>query len=131
MAVQHWLTRYHTGNDTIDRLHEELFDLMDGVYGDILAKAGPVLVAGKVRKLGQLTLTHFLEEEAEMKAAGYAALAAHAASHGAIRDQLQSLIAAADRGQAVGTEALEVMGQYLTQHIKQFDLAWAKASAKK
>lgn len=129
MTVQHWLTRYHTGVAAIDALHDDLFDRMDKVYSDIISKTGPVVVAKQVAELSDRILTHLDEEEAEMRTASYAGLEAHAANHRALRAQLQALRKRADAGGNVGTDALDALNQYFTTHIKQFDLAWAKATA--
>lgn len=130
MAVQHWLTRYHTGVAAIDILHEALFDRMDDIYSDIIAQAGQARIAQKVVLLTGQVITHLDEEEAEMRKEGFAGLEAHAASHKALRSQLSALAKRAESGAAVGTDVLDAMNQYFTVHIKQFDLAWAKAAKK-
>lgn len=127
MAVQHWLTRYHTGVAAIDTLHDDLFDRMDKVYSDIISKAGPVVVAKQVAQLTDKVIAHLDEEEAEMRTAKYDGLEAHAANHRALRTQLQALRKRADAGGNIGTDALDALNQYFTTHIKQFDLPFAKA----
>ncbi len=130
MAVQHWLTRYHTGVASIDSLHDDLFDRMDHVYSDIISKAGPVVIAKQVSELTIKVIDHLDEEEAEMQKAGYDGAEAHTANHRALRVQLQALRKRADAGANIGTDALDVLNQYFTNHIKQFDLPWAKSLAK-
>lgn len=127
MPVQHWLTRYHTGTASVDNLHEGLFDRMDEIYTDIINQAGSARIADKVVKLSGQVIAHLDEEEAEMRKTGFAGLEAHAASHRALRSQLAALAKRAESGAAVGTDVLDAMNQYFTTHIKQFDLAWAKA----
>ena len=126
MAVQHWLTRYHTGVVAIDTMHDELFDRMDIVYSDIISKAGPALVAKQVIALTDKLLAHLDEEEAEMHAGKYSEVEAHAANHRALKVQLQALRKRSDAGANIGTDALDALNQYFTTHIKQFDLPWAK-----
>ena len=126
MAVQHWLTRYHTGVAAIDALHDELFDRMDKVYTDIISKAGPVPIAKQITELTGKVLEHLDEEEGEMKTASYDGLEAHAANHRALRTQLQALRKRAEAGGNIGTDALDALNQYFTTHIKQFDVPWAK-----
>lgn len=130
MAVQHWLTRYHTGVAAIDRLHDELFDRMDRVYTDIINRAGPVVVVQQVSELTGELLKHLDEEEAEMRQTGFAGLDAHAADHRALRTQLAALQKRATGGGNIGTDALDTLNQYFATHIKQFDLAWAKSLAR-
>lgn len=128
MAVQHWVTRYHTGVEMIDRLHEHLFDLMDDIYNDIIAKkAGSTVVARKVSNLVAAVIAHLDEEEAEMTKASYVGLEAHVVSHKALRSQLAAVVKRSEAGATVGTDVLDTMNQYFTTHIKQFDLLWAKA----
>lgn len=127
MPVQHWLTRYHTGVASIDQMHDDLFDRMDRVYTDIINKTGPVVVAKQLDELADKLIAHLDEEEAEMRKAGYAGLEAHAASHRALRTQLVALKKRASVGGNIGTDSLDALNQYFTTHIKQFDLAWAKA----
>ena len=128
MAVQHWLTRYHTGVAAIDALHDELFDRMDRVYSDIIAKAGPVPIARQIGELTGKLIEHLDEEEGEMRQAAYAGLEAHAANHKALRTQLAALRKRAEAGGNIGTDALDALNQYFTNHIRQFDLPWASAS---
>ena len=130
MAVQHWLTRYHTGVAAIDALHDELFDRMDKVYSDIIAKAGPVPIAKQISELSDKLISHLDEEEAEMRKAGYADVEAHAANHRALRTQLQALCKRVDAKANIGTDSLDALNQYFTSHIKQFDLPWAKSISK-
>lgn len=129
MAVQHWVTRYHTGVAAIDTLHDDLFDRMDKVYSDIISKTGPVVVAKQVTELTEAVLAHLDEEEAEMRQATYDGLEAHIANHRALRTQLQALRKRAEAGGNIGTDALDALNQYFTTHVKQFDLPWAKATA--
>lgn len=127
MGVQHWLTRYHTGVEAIDRLHEHLFDLMDDIYNNIINKTGQAEVSRKIVKLVAAVIAHLDEEEAEMAKASFNGLEAHAASHKTLRGQLSAVAKRADAGAAVGTDVLDAMNQYFTTHIKQFDQVWAKA----
>lgn len=129
MAIQHWLTRYHTGVAVIDAMHDELFDRMDKVYSDIISKTGPVSIAKQIGDLTGKLIAHLDEEEGEMQQAAYQGLEAHAANHRTLRTQLQALRKRAEAGGNIGTDALDALNQYFTTHIKQFDLPWAKASA--
>lgn len=130
MAVQHWLTRYNTGVAEIDAMHTELFDRMDRVYSDIISKAGAVAVAKQITALTDKLIAHLEEEEVEMRAAKYADTELHAANHRALKTQLQALRKRAEAGANIGTDALDALNQYFTNHIKQFDLPWAKAVSK-
>jgi hemerythrin len=130
MTIQHWLTRYHTGVAAVDTLHDDLFDRMDHVYSDIISKAGPVPIAKQVSELTEKVIAHLDEEEAEMRLAAYAGTEAHTANHKGLRVQLQALRKRADAGANIGTDALDVLNQYFTTHIKQFDLPWAKTITK-
>jgi hemerythrin-like metal-binding protein len=131
MPVQNWITRYHTGVKDIDSLHEEIFDLLNEIYGDIIGQTGQVAVGNKIRKLVKITLDHFDDEEAEMRAYAYPEVHAHSAAHQTLRDQLTSLASQIDAGKPAATEALDVMNQYFTQHIKGHDQRWAKFAATK
>jgi hemerythrin-like metal-binding protein len=129
MSVQHWLTRYHTGVAAVDKLHDELFDRMDRIYTDIINRTGNAAVARQVVELTDRLVAHLDEEEEEMRKAGFDGLEAHAANHRALRTQLQALAKRAAAGGNIGTDALDAMNQYFTSHIKQFDVAWAKAQS--
>lgn len=126
MPVQHWLTSYHTGVETIDALHEELFALMDRIHSDIIARAKAADIATRIAELAQRTVAHLDAEEEEMRRAAYPNLAAHAASHQILRRRLVELARHAVTGQPVGPEVLDALNRYFAEHIRQFDLAWAK-----
>lgn len=125
MTVQPWAERYRTGIARIDQHHDEVFELMDEAYNAIIGQQGRNVVEAKVTKVIALTLDHFSDEEREMQQANYDG-AAHIASHQALRDQLNALTARLATGNAASSEALEVMSQYLTQHIRTHDARLAK-----
>mgnify|MGYP000142923486 CR=1 FL=1 len=130
MAVQHWLTRYHTGVASVDAMHDDLFDRMDRIYTGIINKTGPVPVARQVEELAVHLIKHLDEEQAEMSAAKYTGLEAHSANHRLLKVQLVALSKRASVGANIGTDSLDALNQYFTTHIKQFDLPWAKSMSK-
>lgn len=125
MAVQPWAEHYRTGIERIDRHHDDLFALMDEAFTAIIARSPSDVIKAKVSVIITQTLDHFTEEEREMQRAGIDGTA-HLASHNALRDQLTSLTERLAAGTAVSSEVLDVMNQYLTQHIRVHDARLAK-----
>ncbi len=126
MPATPWYEQYRTGIASIDHMHEEIYTLVNALYDDVLAKAPIVTSRPKIAKLTQLSLTHFDEEEADMKRTGYPDTATHSAAHQVFRDQLAGIQAQLKEGKQVTGDTLEIVRNYLTQHAKIHDMKLAK-----
>jgi hemerythrin len=127
MAVSSWSNRYRTGIAEIDAHHEELLNRMDALYTAIIGSYDNKAVDGLIANVIDITIDHFASEEKDMNRLAYAQAVEHSASHQEFRGKLLALRADNRVGKKVGTEALEVINTYLTNHIKAFDLPLAKA----
>lgn len=126
-SVKPWLQRYLTGIASVDAHHEELLTRLDALYGAIIKHYDAATVDGLIANVIDLTIEHFAAEERDMNRAGYGKAAEHAASHQEFRARLQRLRDQARSGARVGTDTLDLLNQYLGDHIKIHDLPWAKA----
>lgn len=127
MSVKPWLQRYSTGIASIDAHHEELLGRMDALYGAIIKGYDAKAVEGLVANVIDVAIDHFAAEEKDMNRVGYSQAVEHGASHQEFRTRLLRLRDDCRRGQKVGTDALDLLNQYLTDHIKAHDLPLAKA----
>jgi hemerythrin len=127
MSVKPWLQRYSTGIQSIDAHHEELLGRMDALYGAIIKGYDAKAVEGLIANVIDVTIDHFAAEEKDMNRIGYDQQVEHAASHQEFRIRLLKLREEARKGVKVGTDTLDLLNQYLTDHIKAHDLPLAKA----
>ena len=127
MSVKPWLQRYHTGIAEIDAHHEELLERMDGLYNALINQYEQKTIDGLIANVIDVTIDHFAAEEKDMNRISYAAAVEHSASHQEFRSRLLALRADNRGGRPVGTEALDVLNTYLSNHIKAHDLPFAKA----
>jgi diguanylate cyclase (GGDEF)-like protein/hemerythrin-like metal-binding protein len=87
-----WHQSYVSGNETIDREHQSLFDVANKLLDAILSKRPADEVSAIVNQLVRDVNQHFTDEEAELAAAGYPLLAEHAATHRALADKAALLM---------------------------------------
>jgi hemerythrin len=127
MTVKPWLQRYATGIQSIDAHHEELLGRMDALYGAIIQGYEAKAVEGLIANVIDVTIDHFAAEEKDMNRIGYDKQVEHGTSHQEFRTRLLKLRDDARKGVKVGTDTLDLLNQYLTDHIKAHDLPLAKA----
>ena len=112
-----WQDEYTTGVDSIDAQHRRLF----GYLGELRVATSLQSDGAMRRVLDELltyTVDHFAHEEALQEAAGYPHRAHHAQEH----DRLQAqVVAYISRPGVTGQELLDVLGQWLIQHVVRSD----------
>ncbi len=126
MPAKPWYDQYRTDIPAIDDLHEEMYQLVNRLYDDVLAKKPATASNATLTRLVDVTRRHFDQEEADMRRTAYPEAETHTTAHRSFRDQLSELAAQVSAGRPVTGAALDVMGSYLRQHAKVHDMKLAK-----
>ena len=122
-----WRPDYATGAERIDNQHKQLFDLVNELHDAMMKGKAKDQIQATLDQLISYTLTHFSDEETEMRRAGYPKLAEHIAEHKALTDKVTYYRQALRSGNlAITLEAMRFTGQWLRDHILQRDMDFAK-----
>ena len=129
MPVITWTPAMSVGVEALDTDHKMLVGLINQLADAIAAGEADAIVASIVNGLVDYTEYHFGREEAMMRAADYAGLASHLATHQSIITALQHLRDAYAGGFREGIEQrlLDFMRGWLTGHIMGEDMKYAPA----
>ena len=115
------------GIDHIDKQHKHLFDAVNELHGAMMNGHGKEQVQATVDRLIAYALTHFADEEAEMRRAGYPKLNQHIGEHKALANKVTYYRQALHAGNlAITLEAMRFLGEWLRNHILHEDLDFAK-----
>lgn len=129
-----WEEKYQVGNEQIDREHRYLFQLINQFYDAFVDRRERAILLGLLTRLVDYAETHFTNEEALMKQAGYAALDQHQQHHEKLFEQIFALNARFnDRALNPAHETVLFLKGWLTDHILHDDLrfgAYLHAAAK-
>jgi len=126
MPLVEWKPEYSVGIDAFDDDHRQLFSLLNQAYASVSARQGDLALNHILRELAYYAQTHFRAEEALMKRYGYPELPAHKAKHDYFTAQIAQFSDHFQSGQ-VGLiiEVTNTLQLWLTEHILQYDLAYA------
>ena len=118
-----WEEKYRVGNEQVDQEHQYLFQLINEFYDAFIEKRDRALVLGLLNRLVDYAQTHFTNEEALMKAAGYPALDEHCAHHEKLFEQIFLLHAKLnDRALNPTHDTLQFLKGWLGDHIVHEDI---------
>ena len=119
MTDLHWSQDDILGDAKLDREHQELFALVQG-----LATAQPDRAAALLGDLADLSRRHFEAEEARMRETGYYGAAAHRAEH---RFLLGILDARRKEGERLDPSRVATeLADTLLHHIREVDRLFAR-----
>ena len=125
MYILQWDEKYAVGIASIDSDHRDLFEVYNELYGSFLRGESNSMTAEKMELLAQFTRSHFAEEERLMEETGYPRLEEHRASHRLLDEQVNAMMEAMRRGEAVmNVPALKFLSEWITGHTLQEDRAY-------
>jgi len=125
-----WKDQYSVENALIDKQHQTLFELVNEVAEKVKAK-NMIEIKDVIKRLAAYTVTHFRDEEALLKKAGYANLEDHQMIHAELLRKVQDLHQKLAMNQAVSlVSVIRFLSDWLKDHILKDDMAY-KASIKK
>lgn len=125
-----WKQEYAIGISEIDRQHQELFRMADEIYDMVLDISGDSQlqqVTDLMAALKQYAEDHFALEESLLVRYEYPELEAHKREHASFRAQVAELSQAkgSQTQQAVLTELIKFMTQWIFRHIRSADVDYA------
>lgn len=115
MANSGWSDALSVGVEEIDREHEELIGLFQGLSG---AKDRAAVMAA-LDDLVAHVCTHFDHEERIMRNHGFPESAGHARAHDALLRQVRNfvMLVEAEPDGAPGPDIMDFVGKWLVEHI--------------
>ena len=122
-----WKQEYSMGIAQIDKQHKQLFDAVNELHEAMTKGHGKEQIQATLDRLISYAVTHFTDEEAEMRRAGYTKLSQHQAEHKALTDKVSYYRQTLRAGNlAITLEAMRFLGQWLRSHILHEDMDFAR-----
>lgn len=126
MPLMTWTADLSVGLPDIDREHHWLLDATNLLYDELSKPApNPTVVGDTLHGLMDYTVNHFVGEESLFQRMNYPQADAHRALHDRFTAQVMGLIHDHEAGQDIGTHTLELLKNWLIQHIMVADKAYA------
>ena len=127
LQMTQWSDRLRTGHRQIDDHHRETIEQVNAFFGKMMAGAGPDAVRQMVKALDTDMVGHLREEEAEMQASGYPALADHRRDHEVFGRRYIDLKRSVESGNTgAASELFQFASDWLGNHILKHDMAYAE-----
>lgn len=121
-----WKPQYSVSIASIDGQHQNLFRMAEELHLAMCSGQGKPVLAKILDRLVQYTKVHFTHEERLMSIHRYPELAAHAAQHRALTQQVVTFQAAFEGGKALITvQVLQFLKDWLRNHIAESDQKYA------
>lgn len=125
MAFIDWEPGLSTGIAAIDEQHQRLIGIINKLYESMKSGKSRELIGKVLNELASYTDYHFSTEERAFDSYGYERTAEHKAQHATIIKEVASLISKHQRNElSVSMETLDLLMKWITEHIKQQDMAY-------
>ncbi|HTW49408.1 MAG TPA: bacteriohemerythrin [Acidobacteriaceae bacterium] len=125
-ALFTWKDSYSVQVKLCDTQHQKLFAIMNELADAMRAGQGSTAVSHTVGELLQYARTHFQQEEALMRRANYAQLAAHQEMHRRFVADVELLDRQTREGHtASSVQVLNILRDWLVNHIQKTDKAYS------
>jgi hemerythrin len=120
-----WTDALLTGIEKVDEQHKWLVDATNQLHDEISKPDADRAVAGQILVgLVEYTFRHFIMEEDLFERLGYPESDAHFAQHNIFTDNITTLLHRHNQGETVSMEALDLLKNWLVQHIMKTDMAY-------
>jgi hemerythrin len=122
MPLIHWNTEYSVEVDSIDKQHQKLFDMLNGLHDAMKVGKGSQTVPLILGKLVEYTGEHFAKEESLMLLARYPDYARHKAEHDKLTKEVSQMVRDFEQGKiALTIDLQDFLRQWLQTHIVSSD----------
>lgn len=123
MALFTWSNLYSVGNTTMDSHHQKLFDIINKLHADLLAKKGKDALSSTLKELLDYTKYHFGAEEELMKRANYPGFNDQKKAHESFIAQIVQYQNDLNNGKElmVSANITNTLVNWLSAHIAQMD----------
>ena len=126
MSLIAWNDDFLVGNAQIDEQHRYLFQLINAFYDAYMDNQSRREVLRLLNQLIEYSESHFQDEEAIMRKAGYAEIDSHHHAHEGLYDQIFALNTKFDdRALNPTHDTISFLRTWLTDHIMKEDMAFA------
>lgn len=127
MTFMHWSADLEIGIKEIDSQHRWLFELTNRLHRAINSnKSDQSDIEDALEQLVDYSMNHFIIEEELFERLGYPESEAHKAQHNVFCRNVMDLLVRHDRGDIVHTEMLELLKNWLLEHICKVDKAYVE-----
>jgi len=125
MPLMTWTDELAVGLPQIDREHHWLLDATNLLHDELnQPQPRPEVIAQTLNGLMDYTVNHFVGEEHLFQQVRYPHADAHRALHDRFTAQVMALIQDHEAGKDIGTHTLELLKNWLIQHIMVADKAY-------
>ena len=126
MGLIAWNDDFLVGNAQIDEQHRYLFQLINAFYDAYMENQSRREVLRLLNQLIEYSESHFQDEEAIMRKAGYVEIESHHHAHEGLYDQIFALNTKFDdRALNPTHDTISFLRTWLTDHIMKEDMAFA------
>lgn len=120
-----WNDELLTGIAEVDTQHKWLVDATNRLHDELSKPQPDAAVVGDILEgLVDYTFNHFIMEEELFERLGYPETAAHKAQHNVFTAKISGLLLRHESGEVASGEALELLKDWLIQHIMKTDKAY-------
>ena len=124
-----WDERFRLNVDTMDEQHQGLIQQMNHLFDLHHANAPTEQILTALGRLGELTVSHFKQEEQYMQSIGYPELSVHQGTHASLLktfEQYRAQIVAANG--EIPRKFFDFLRFWLSSHICGIDAKYSKFS---
>ena len=130
MPLLSWKPEYSVNEEILDNHHQELFDLLNTVYENVMNSREVDFVLPIIDRLSEYTRFHFSAEEQYMCEKGFPGIDGHIAKHKDFTRSIETLKTRYnDNDLDVTRELLIVLGEWLLHHVLRDDRMFAELPA--
>lgn len=118
---------YYTGNEKIDKEHQQLFTIINRLYSAMREGKSKVILQEILDELLDYTIKHFTDEELYMLSYNYPRYHEHKRIHQELTDKVKQFRQEFMAGNSfISVELLLFLNNWLANHIKVEDFAYMR-----
>lgn len=126
MPLLNWEQEYSVNEEVLDHHHQELFDLLNTVYENVMNSREVDCVLPIIDRLSEYTRYHFSAEEQYMREKGFHGIDDHIARHKEFTHTIETLKTHYhDNDLDVTRELIIVLGEWLLHHVLRDDMMYS------
>jgi len=130
MPLLSWKPGYSVNEVLLDNHHQELFDLLNTVYENVMNSLEVDCVLPIIDRLSEYTRYHFAAEEQYMREKGFPGIDDHIARHMEFTRTIETLKTRYnDNDLDVTRELIIVLGEWLLHHVLKDDMMYSELPA--
>jgi hemerythrin len=125
MTFMPWRDDFSVGLAEVDEQHQWLFDATNRLHNEMNKPIHSRAVIGEILEgLMNYTVNHFIMEEELFERYAYPQAQAHKALHDKFTASIMSMLTSFENGAPIENELLEILKDWLVEHIMKTDTAY-------